>query len=178
MLLTEKQMEIAIRVGKLRMESGVGCGDYLSCERSPSGRSHIQAAIAECAMALYTGFPWRAHKSASEHNGMGVCLTPDVGPIEVKSISRPHHKLILYSKPMMESPHARLLVVNNEVTFTGWAFGFEVWNKKYWDESLPTPAYARKDLYGLKSFCNWCEQSGWKIKAVNTPIFENGWEPS
>lgn len=177
MILTDAQMDLAIRVGKLRMESGIGRGDYLSCERSPSGQSHIQAAIAECAMALYTGLPWRAHKSASEHKGRGVCQTPDVGPIEVKSISRPHHKLILYSKPMMETPHARLLVINNEVTFTGWAFGFEVWNQKYWDKSLPTPAYARSKLYGIKSLCDWCKQSGFELKQVKYPVFEKGWEP-
>lgn len=177
MILTDAQMDLAVRVGKLRTASGLGLKDYLHCEQAPSGLSDIQAAIAECAMALYTGLPWRAYKSAPEHLGMGACQTPDVGPIEVKSISRPHHKLILHSKPMMEAPHARLLVVKNEVTFTGWAFGFEIWSDKYWDKSLPTPAYARSELYGIKSLCDWCRQSGWDLRQVKYPVFEKGWEP-
>lgn len=170
-------MQLAIRVGNLRTKSGAGRGDYLSCGRAPSGMSDVQAAIAECAMALYTGFPWRAHKPASKHKGRKVCQVPDVGPIEVKSISKAHHKLILYSTPLMESPHVRLFVNGSEVTFMGWAFGFEVWDPKHWDTSLPTPAYARQHLYGSKSLWNWCRQSGWDAKQVDYPIFEKGWEP-
>jgi hypothetical protein len=177
MILTDKQMQLAIKIGKMRADSGAGRGDYLSCDRSPSGHSHVQAAIAECAMALYTGFPWRAHKPASEHKGRKVCQVPDVGPIEVKSISKAHHKLILYSTPLMESPHVRLLVNGSEVTFMGWAFGFEVWDPKHWDTSLPTPAYARQHLYKFTSLLNWCEQSNWNVKEVDYPIFAEGWKP-
>jgi hypothetical protein len=78
----------------------------------------------------------------------------------------------------MESPHVRLLVNGSEVTFMGWAFGFEVWDPKHWDTSLPTPAYARQHLYGSKSLWNWCRQSGWEAKQVEYPIFEDGWKPT
>jgi hypothetical protein len=177
MILTDKQMQLAIRVGNLRTKSGAGRGDYLSCGRAPSGMSDVQAAIAECAMALKTGFPWRAYKSSSEHKGRSKCPEPDVGPLEIKSISKPHHKLILHSEPMMLTPHVRLLVNGPEVTFMGWAFGFEVWDPKHWDASLPTPAYARQHLYKFTSLLNWCEQSNWKVKEVDYPIFAEGWKP-
>ena len=177
MMLSSNQLELAIRIGKLRTASGSGRGDYLSCDRAISGSFDIQAAVAECAMALRTGFPWRAYKPAGEHKGRGVVQDPDVGPIEVKSVSKAHHKIILHSKPILMAPHVRLLVNGPEVTFTGWAFGFEIWDKKHWDESLPTPAYARKELYGIQSFWNWCEGSGWKINPVDKPIFAEGWEP-
>lgn len=179
MILSAEQMKIAALVGNLRTQNGRGAGrgDFLSCNRAVSGISDIQAAVAECAMALYTGFPWKAYKPAGEHKGRKTCPEPDVGPLEVKSISQPHHKLILHTEPIMNIPHVRLLVKGSEVTFTGWAFGFEVWNEKHWDASLPTPAYARKNLYQAKSLWDWCRQSGWKINPVSVPNFAEGWEP-
>lgn len=180
MLLSKRQMELAAHIGNLRTASGRDSGrkDYLSCDRAIAGDSDVQAAVAECAMALKTGFPWRAYKSSSEHKGRCKELEPDVGPIEIKSISKPHHQIILHSHPIMNAPHVSLLVKGNEVTFMGWAFGFEIWNEKHWDESLPTPAYARRKLYGIRSLWNWLEQSGWKIKEVDYPRFEKGWEPA
>lgn len=83
MILTEKQMDLAVLVGKLRSKCGIGRGDYLSCDNAPSGVSHVQAAIAECAMAVKTGFPWRAYKPAGEHQGRSKVQVPDVGPIEI-----------------------------------------------------------------------------------------------
>ena len=179
MILSKEQLSLATQVGELRTRNGreAGRNDYLKCDRALAGSKDVQAAIAECALALKTGFPWRAFKPIGRHQGRANCEEPDVGPLEVKSISKPHHKLILHSHPLMLVPHVRLLVEVPRVAFTGWAFGFEVWKDKYWDTTLPTPAYARKDIYGLESLWNWCKQGGWNLEEVACPVFAEGWEP-
>ena len=125
-------------------------------------------------MVLRTGFPWRAYKRLG---GATDFSEPDVGPLEIKSISAKHHKLILYNEPDMLSPFVRLHVYGRDVTFMGWAFGFEVWDERYWDDSLPVPAYARKQLHGLESLLNWCVSHGLQPAPVDMPVFAEGWEP-
>lgn len=180
MVLSDEQLALATMVGKLRTSNGreAGRNDYLKCERALAGSNDVQASIAECALALKTGFPWRAFKPIGRHKGRAACGEPDVGPLEVKSISKAHHKLILHSHPLMLSPHVRLLVESPRVTFTGWAFGFEVWNDKHWDATLPTPAYARKELYGIESLWDWCRSYGLELNEVAYPVFAEGWEPN
>jgi hypothetical protein len=176
--LTDENLQLAIKVGNLRTGLGKDRGDYLKCDRSPSGSHDRSAAIAECAIALETGFDWFAYSDL--HLGRSEEDTPDVGPLEVKSIRKPKHKLILHSEPQMRRPHVLVLVTDDVVEIIGWCFGFEVWREELFDKTLPTPAHARgsDQLYSLDSLLAWCESYGYNPKLVKTPNFAAGWEPA
>lgn len=146
MILTDEQMELASYVGKLR-------GD-------------VQSAVAECAMAVWSGFPWRAVSDGIRE--------PNVGPMWIKSCSA-GGRLILPSNSFSMSPHVLLKVYGKEVIFQGWAFGFEVLKEKNWDTRIQ--AYVKEKLYEMRSLYNWCKSSGWNVNAVNYPLFATGCEP-
>ena len=183
MILTEEQSKIAEHVGRLRVKTGEGRPDLLDCANSPAGKRHVEGAVAECYVAIASGQPWRAyqanHKSRKEVN------VPDVGPFEVKSVRARNHRIILHSTPLLQSPHLLVLTQKHSPTqweceLLGWCFGFEIWDKKWWDTTLPTPAYARPadSLYSKESLVKWAKSHQISVNRVEKPLFHKDWEPA
>ena len=97
---------------------------------------HIEAAIAEKAVAVYLELPWNER--------VGDIGVSDVGThIEVRSTDRPDGSLIVHETD--RSGAVFVLVINNESNtrvLAGWICGYEAKRSQFWQEKcIGRPAY-------------------------------------
>jgi len=174
-LMDRRNAELAEQVGLLRNRERKT--ERLKADKALSLTKDIEGAVAECAVALATGLEWYAF----EKDRQGVNVHGDVGPLEIKSVTQPWHKLIIHYCVDIYAPYVLVVVQQASkgwyTQVVGWCFGFETFhNSSCWDTALPVPAYSRKRdrLYSTHSLSSWLMQSGHFCKPVRKPKFAQG----
>lgn len=94
---------------------------------------HIEGCLGELAVAKFLGLYW---------SGKGELRLPDVGIYDVRTGSKPHHRLILHPEDPDDRQFWLVTGANGHYTIRGWIFGRDGKQAQYWqDPTGQRPAY-------------------------------------
>lgn len=94
----------------------------------------IQGAIGEFALAKALDRFW--------HNACGTPEAGDVGDLEVRTISKPNHRLIVHPQDADDAPFFLIHVDGCQCEIKGWLYGSEAKQDQFWtDPGTGRPAF-------------------------------------
>lgn len=96
-------------------------------------QKHIEGCLGECALARYLNIYWR---------GKGKLRAPDVGDMDVRTCTKPNHRLILHERDDDNRKFWLVCGQNGIYEIKGWILGKDGKQSKYWlDPAGGRPAF-------------------------------------
>jgi len=154
--LTIRELAGAEEIGRCRSDANGAYSDGIIDPHRQPVDIDIQGAIAELAFMKHYKLPWTGRLWTREEwalrRGEG-----DVGSIQIKSVRKATHKLIIPKKHAHMGDYPYVLVSLHKlpiVVLAGWCWGTFVIRDKWWDETLDVPAWAvrRGSLCPMETF--------------------------
>jgi len=154
--LTDKEIAYATDVGLSRSDVNSTYGDgTLDPHRLPN-EIDVQGAIAELAFTKFYGLEWTGQLWTREE-WLQKRSEGDVGPVQVKSVRKLHHKLIIRKTQghLIDCPYVLVSLHALPIAIlSGWCMGAYAIRPRFFNPTLPTPAWAvpRSALAPMETF--------------------------
>lgn len=151
--LSKEDLEFASAIAQKRNDSQRAAGRPDGLVKGSSIGRDVQGAQAELAASKMLDLPWDGTWlpvslwDSWKHQGT------DVSGLEIRSTTLSIGRLILHKSDKDHAPYLLIIANANKFTLSGWCYGADGKQSKYWRENVPRPCYMvpQGDLKNIES---------------------------